>query len=526
MELPGEVKPEITESMIEVNSAVNTRYDELLDGAGRVRDAIVATAERLNLAVAGGGSHPSTSGTSGASIPRSASSASRALRLPRQAVHGVRPAHPRRRGQRRRRGVPHRTASRATSRTSSRCRPRRPSSRARTRRSRPRACTRCPHSRSSGHMPAVAIVGGVQRLLRRDDGLRHRREHEGLLLGHPAQARVRHDRDPRLRHAAHGGARRAARRLRADARRRPAAQPRRTEPVEPMYRVYGYNRFQACRFGFDGDDRRSVHAASSAHPRRPDRDAGAHRARGARSSARTMRCCDRGRGGAPRRNDSRWLRERYVETKSLTDVVRHAGDALAGGAAAGVAWAPCALADSRVARVVRLRRGIGGGSARVRRHAPRRARGLLAHGARRARPRRVMLLPGGEGGIGVVKGEPPRSKQFPGAHARHVRRRRLQRRGGRQAERPGRPARSHSARARDHVEDLRVIAERLRAQLGKPGMAGGHEPRVGVRGRRGVGWIRALMARHRAHVERHLRTRARRRHAEPGAHGRARARCW
>ena len=31
VELDGEVKPEITESMIEINSAVNTRYDELLD---------------------------------------------------------------------------------------------------------------------------------------------------------------------------------------------------------------------------------------------------------------------------------------------------------------------------------------------------------------------------------------------------------------------------------------------------------------------------------------------------------------
>jgi carboxylate-amine ligase len=58
MDLPGEVKPEITESMIEVNSRVNKRYDELLAELRVVRDAIVATAERLNLAVAGGGSHP------------------------------------------------------------------------------------------------------------------------------------------------------------------------------------------------------------------------------------------------------------------------------------------------------------------------------------------------------------------------------------------------------------------------------------------------------------------------------------
>ena len=58
VKLPGEVKPEITESMIEINSAVNRRYDELLGQMVTIRDAIVDTAERLNLAVAGGGSHP------------------------------------------------------------------------------------------------------------------------------------------------------------------------------------------------------------------------------------------------------------------------------------------------------------------------------------------------------------------------------------------------------------------------------------------------------------------------------------
>src|SRR2546421_10843135 len=58
VELDGEVKPEITESMIEVNSAVNTRYDELLDELVRGRDAIVIAADRLNGAVAGGRAHP------------------------------------------------------------------------------------------------------------------------------------------------------------------------------------------------------------------------------------------------------------------------------------------------------------------------------------------------------------------------------------------------------------------------------------------------------------------------------------
>src|SRR5260221_8223129 len=58
VELEGEVKPEITESMIEINSAVNRRYGELLAELIRVRDAIVVAAEKLNIAVAGGGAHP------------------------------------------------------------------------------------------------------------------------------------------------------------------------------------------------------------------------------------------------------------------------------------------------------------------------------------------------------------------------------------------------------------------------------------------------------------------------------------
>ncbi len=58
VELDGEVKPEITESMIEVTSAVNSTYAALFDELVRVRDAIVVASERLNVAVAGGGSHP------------------------------------------------------------------------------------------------------------------------------------------------------------------------------------------------------------------------------------------------------------------------------------------------------------------------------------------------------------------------------------------------------------------------------------------------------------------------------------
>jgi carboxylate-amine ligase len=58
LEHPGEVKPEITESMIEINSSVHTRYDTLLVELRRIRDAVVQAATRLNLRIAGGGSHP------------------------------------------------------------------------------------------------------------------------------------------------------------------------------------------------------------------------------------------------------------------------------------------------------------------------------------------------------------------------------------------------------------------------------------------------------------------------------------
>ena len=58
VEHPGEVKPEITESMIEINSSVHTRYDALLVELRRIRDAVVQAATRLNLRIAGGGSHP------------------------------------------------------------------------------------------------------------------------------------------------------------------------------------------------------------------------------------------------------------------------------------------------------------------------------------------------------------------------------------------------------------------------------------------------------------------------------------
>ena len=56
--LPGAVKPEITESMIELNSSVHAGCPALLDELEAVRKAVVQEAGVLNVRVAGGGSHP------------------------------------------------------------------------------------------------------------------------------------------------------------------------------------------------------------------------------------------------------------------------------------------------------------------------------------------------------------------------------------------------------------------------------------------------------------------------------------
>jgi len=55
---PGDVKPEITESMIEISTDVHTRYQELLLQLGQMRDVLVAAGERLNVGICGAGAHP------------------------------------------------------------------------------------------------------------------------------------------------------------------------------------------------------------------------------------------------------------------------------------------------------------------------------------------------------------------------------------------------------------------------------------------------------------------------------------
>jgi carboxylate-amine ligase len=55
---PGDIKPEITESMIEISTAVHKDYREMLVELSATREFLIRTAQRLNLGIAGGGAHP------------------------------------------------------------------------------------------------------------------------------------------------------------------------------------------------------------------------------------------------------------------------------------------------------------------------------------------------------------------------------------------------------------------------------------------------------------------------------------
>jgi carboxylate-amine ligase len=55
---PGNVVPEITESMIEINSSIHATYPALLAELKAIRDTLVAAGDVLNIGIAGGGTHP------------------------------------------------------------------------------------------------------------------------------------------------------------------------------------------------------------------------------------------------------------------------------------------------------------------------------------------------------------------------------------------------------------------------------------------------------------------------------------
>jgi len=55
---PGNVTPEVTESMIEINTDIHTSHTELLHQLQRIRDTLVRAGDTLNVGVCGGGTHP------------------------------------------------------------------------------------------------------------------------------------------------------------------------------------------------------------------------------------------------------------------------------------------------------------------------------------------------------------------------------------------------------------------------------------------------------------------------------------
>jgi glutamate---cysteine ligase / carboxylate-amine ligase len=55
---PGEIKPEITESMLEISTSVHRAFAPLMAELIAMRDTLVAGADRLDIEVAGGGAHP------------------------------------------------------------------------------------------------------------------------------------------------------------------------------------------------------------------------------------------------------------------------------------------------------------------------------------------------------------------------------------------------------------------------------------------------------------------------------------
>lgn len=57
-EFPGTVVPEMTDSMIEISTGIHSNHSTLLLQLQNIRDALVLAADRLNIGICGGGTHP------------------------------------------------------------------------------------------------------------------------------------------------------------------------------------------------------------------------------------------------------------------------------------------------------------------------------------------------------------------------------------------------------------------------------------------------------------------------------------
>ncbi len=320
MKFPGEVKPEITESMIEVNSAVNRDHAGLLEGLVGARDAVVAAADRLNLAVAGGGAHPFHKWSERRIFPGERFQRvsglygylAKQFTVFGQHIHiGVESGddaiyltH------RFARYVPHFIALSASS----------PFSQGEDtsfETSRLHAISSFP---LAGQMSPVETWQEFNRYFDEMKGygiVESMKDFYWDVRPKPEFGTV----EIRICDTPLTVALAAQLAAYAQALAHDLLTARTAEPLRPLYQVYGYNRFQATRFGYDA---MLVDPDIHASVRLKD-DLVASIAR-VRPSARALGC-EAGldaleRLAADEQNDSRWLRERLMETKSLPDVVR------------------------------------------------------------------------------------------------------------------------------------------------------------------------------------------------------------
>lgn len=56
-EIPGNITPEITESMIELSTGICTNHEQAVADLRKIRDVLVTAADRLNVGLCGGGTH-------------------------------------------------------------------------------------------------------------------------------------------------------------------------------------------------------------------------------------------------------------------------------------------------------------------------------------------------------------------------------------------------------------------------------------------------------------------------------------
>ncbi|HEY2629126.1 MAG TPA: YbdK family carboxylate-amine ligase, partial [Usitatibacter sp.] len=320
MKLGGEVKPEITESMIEVNSSVKTRYDDLLAELTLIRDAIVGAADKLNFAVCGGGAHPfhlwkdqriypterfqrvselygylaKQFTVFGQHIHLGVTSGDDAVYL----THQLAPY------------IPHFIALSASSPFSQGEDTSFETSRLHAVASFPLAGQLPPvntWAEFNTYFDAMKGYGIVASMKDFYWDIRPKPEYgtvEIRICDTPLTV------DVAAQLAAY-----------AQTIAKDLLDNRRKEPVDPMYRVYGYNRFQACRFGYEGE---LVSPFREGRVRVGDdiidtlkRLAPTAPALGTAGALAAL-----GKRVAMNANDSLWLRERYKESKSLPDVVR------------------------------------------------------------------------------------------------------------------------------------------------------------------------------------------------------------